>query len=488
MNFLIDTNIVIPMEPVSSLDLGVNTSLALEFHKLANKSGNHIFIHPVIEHDINRDRNKERAGLRKTLLERYNRISSPPSINILDQNIIKKSIEGTNDWVDDNLLAAVYANCVDYLVTEDIEIHKKAKLIGLSSRLLLLVDAISIIKDLFDDRPTPPPAVKLVYVYELDENDPIFKSLQSDYHDFNNWLNKCKREQRDAYIIKDKRENNLAGVCILKKEDRLPSGTIGKTLKLCTVKVSPEHEGNRYGELLLKTIFDYTRINYYDYVYFTAFPKQQKLIMFVKDFGFYEIKAIDGESILVKDFKIKEEDFNNLSAIDLHVRYGPSVTKFAGNSNFIIPVQPEYHIMLFPELERQQALFPGEHPCGNSIKKAYLSHSSTTLIKRGDNIFFYRSQDKQAITVLGIVEDTLRLDNADEIARYVGKRTVYTYKEIENMCNREVLVIKFRLVCFFKEPVRLKTLLDKKVINGQPQSITKIGEEGIHWLQEQIQM
>ena len=488
MNFLIDTNIVIPMEPGSFFDLGVNTSLALEFHKLANKSGNHIFIHPVIEHDINRDQNKERAGLRKTLLERYNRISSPPGINKLDQTIFKKSVEGTNDWVDDNLLAAVYADCVDYLVTEDIEIHKKAKLIGLSSRVLLLVDAISIIKDLFDELPTPPPAVELVYAYELDENDPIFKTLQSDYQDFNSWLNKCKREHREAYIIKDKKENNLAGVCILKKEDKLPNGTIGKTLKLCTVKVSPEHEGNRYGELLLKTIFDYTRINDYDYVYFTVFPKQQKLIMFAKDFGFYEIKAIDGELILAKDFKITKEDYNNLSSIDLHIRYGPSVTKFVGNSNFIIPVQPQYHIMLFPEIERQQALFPGKHPCGNSIKKAYLSHSSTKLIKRGDNIFFYRSQDKHAITVLGIAEGTIRSNNADEIARYVGKRTVYTYKEIENMCNSEVLAIKFRLVCFLKEPVTLKTLLDKKVINGQPQSITKIGEEGILWLQEQTQM
>lgn len=56
------------------------------------------------------------------------------------------------------------------------------------------------------------------------------------------------------------------------------------------------------------------------------------------------------------------------------------------------------------------------------------------------------------------------------------------------MCNREVLAIKFRLVCFLKEPVTLKTLLDKKVINGQPQSITKIGEERILWLQEQTQM
>ena len=38
MNFLIDTNIVIPMEPGSTVDLEINTPLALEFYRLANRS------------------------------------------------------------------------------------------------------------------------------------------------------------------------------------------------------------------------------------------------------------------------------------------------------------------------------------------------------------------------------------------------------------------------------------------------------------------
>jgi len=47
MNFLIDTNIVIPMEPASGKDLDVNTPLALEFHRLASKSGNNLFVHKI---------------------------------------------------------------------------------------------------------------------------------------------------------------------------------------------------------------------------------------------------------------------------------------------------------------------------------------------------------------------------------------------------------------------------------------------------------
>ena len=55
------------------------------------------------------------------------------------------------------------------------------------------------------------------------------------------------------------------------------------------------------------------------------------------------------------------------------------------------------------------------------------------------------------------------------------------------MCDREVLAIKFRLVYFLKKPIKLQTLLEKKIIKAQPQSITKLGE-GIHWLRRQIKM
>jgi hypothetical protein len=45
MNILIDTNIIIPLEPGSLTDLEINTDLALPFHKLVQKSEN--VIHPL---------------------------------------------------------------------------------------------------------------------------------------------------------------------------------------------------------------------------------------------------------------------------------------------------------------------------------------------------------------------------------------------------------------------------------------------------------
>ena len=68
MHFLIDTNIVVPLEPAMTDDFGINTNKALKFYNLAQKSNNIICIHPAIQLDLIRDKNNERASLRKTVI------------------------------------------------------------------------------------------------------------------------------------------------------------------------------------------------------------------------------------------------------------------------------------------------------------------------------------------------------------------------------------------------------------------------------------
>ena len=107
---------------------------------------------------------------------------------------------GSNDYVDNCFLASVKGDAVDYFVTEDKGIHKKAKRVGLQSRVLYLRDAISLLQDFFDETPLPPPSVKTKKVYALDEKDPIFGSLRKDYSPgFDPWFQKCKREHSEAY-------------------------------------------------------------------------------------------------------------------------------------------------------------------------------------------------------------------------------------------------------------------------------------------------
>jgi len=144
--------------------------------------------------------------------------------------------------------------------------------------------------------------------------------------------------------------------------------------------------------------------------------------------------------------------------------------------------------MLFPEIEGQKMLGLAIRPCGNSIKKAYLSHAQTKQLCEGCIVLFYRSADAHAVTAVGIVEDTLRSRNADEIARYVGQRTVYTFDDIEKLCEKDVLAIRFRLVKLLGDPISLNELKQNKVIKAAPQSITQLKEQGIEWLRQIIEL
>ncbi len=488
MNFLIDTNIVIPLEPTAKVDLAINTELAIKFHKLASSSSSTIFIHPAIVEDLKRDKNEERKELRQKLIHKYQSLESVPNIAILDKEIVGNPDVGSNNWVDNNLLAALKGDLVDYLVTEDIGIHKKAKRLKVESRVLLLGDAVELIKDLFDETPSPPPAVNSKYIYELDMSDSIFESLRKDYEGFDLWLTKCKREQRKSYVVTAANSTKIAAIAILKREDTLPNGQEGKILKICTFKVSPEFGGNRLGELLLKVLFEFIERNNYEYTYFTTYRKQDNLIEFAKDFGFFQItnSCSNEELAFCKELRFSSHDLEQLTAFDFHLKYGPRVTSFKNNSTFIIPIQPRFHKILFPELEQQIALFSTIQPCGNSIRKAYLSHSSSSKIKKGDNIIFYRSKDRQSITCLGIAEDTVRSNNPNKIAQYVGSRTVYSYATIQEMCKKPVLAIRFRLVRPLSSTIHLRTLRKHGIINGQPQSITEISQESTEWLKHQI--
>jgi hypothetical protein len=64
-----------------------------------------------------------------------------------------------------------------------------------------------------------------------------------------------------------------------------------------------------------------------------------------------------------------------------------------------------------------------------------------------------------------------------EILSIVGKRTVYSFTEIEEISKKSTTVILFMHHFHFKNPVQYKTLLKEKILRGPPQSITEIGHE-----------
>jgi hypothetical protein len=156
MNLLLDTNIFVPLEPAGNADVAVNTPLALELQRLATRARCGVFLHPVIQDDLERDRDQTRAELRRLLLARYPLLPAPPPVSALDKQLVRDPPARSNDWVDNHLLAAIVGNAADILVTEDKEIHRKAERLSIGHRVRPLNTAVGILRDLFDERPGKP--------------------------------------------------------------------------------------------------------------------------------------------------------------------------------------------------------------------------------------------------------------------------------------------------------------------------------------------
>ncbi|MGR3292652.1 MAG: GNAT family N-acetyltransferase [Candidatus Scalindua sp.] len=489
MKFLIDTNVFIPLEIISLDDLEENTPLAIELVKLASKTKQQLYLHPIQKEDIKNDKDDKRRKIRGIIFNKYLSFTDPPVVSpVLEKELGVVSLH-SNDWVDHNLIAALYNDAVDYLITEDQKIIKKVELLGLKHRVVSIAEALTIIKDLLDINPAPPPAVQMIEAYNINESDPIWNSLRKDYPGFDKWLKeKCKREHRPTWIIPMTESKGYGAVCIIKLEDHVDFNINGKILKICCFKVSENCNGFRFGELLLKAVLSYAYENNYHWLYTETFDKNTRLINLFQDFGFHKIdsRTPRGEIRLLKTFIIKEADKNTLDPLSFNKKYGPFVVKEEDVFSYVVPIRPKYHCILFPDRESQLVFFPGNHPFGNSIRKAYLCNSKIRSINPGSNLLFYRTEDIKGITVLGIVEDTLVSKSPDQVARFVGKRTVYKYLEIAEMCSSEVLAILFRQVILLPKAISLDTMIESNILSAHPQQITKASEGVNQWIQKII--
>jgi hypothetical protein len=183
---------------------------------------------------------------------------------------------------------------------------------------------------------------------------------------------------------------------------------------------------------------------------------------------------------------------------------GPSVRKFC------VPIQPDYHRRLFPEIAflSDLPLFPRdtfgqilrheqERTPGNTIRKVYLCRAKITRLHPGDVVFFYMSKDEryafsQSITTVGIVEQVVNVTTADDLIRHTAKRSVFTVEHLQAMLpskNSPVKVIDFLLIGHIRPPVQLNTLVRTGVFSQRPpQSITQLTEERYAELRPYVQL
>ncbi|GAG90575.1 unnamed protein product [marine sediment metagenome] len=140
MRVLIDTNIFIQRENDHILQSDLQKLL-----NVLNKLKIEILIHPKSITDIERDTNEIRKKIMLSKIKTYSLLESPPepNDNIYFLNIVGFPLK-PNDYVDNSILYSVYKEALDFLISQDNGIHKKANRLSIRDRVLSIEDALKI--------------------------------------------------------------------------------------------------------------------------------------------------------------------------------------------------------------------------------------------------------------------------------------------------------------------------------------------------------
>lgn len=504
---LIDTNVVIGLEDAQP----VQSSLA-ELVRLSSEHGVGLFVDGANYDDVARDKDSARRQVTLSKLEKFQKLQGVPLADNATLVARFGTINSENDRSDVRLLVALDAKAIDFLVTQDTGLHRRAERAGLGTSLLTVEEALQWLKQTFTAQSVSLPYVVERKAYEINRDHAIFASLRSDYPGFDQWFDKCRRQHRNCWVLEI--GNEIAGLVVRKDETYAEAGTRHagpKILKICTFKVRDEFQGEKFGELLLKQVLWFAQRNKYDLAYVTAFPRHAFLIDLLTYYGFRETRKMDnGEILLEKPILTGSLPALTGDALDFDREHYPRVHDGSAVRKFCVPIQPDYHRRLFPEIAfgSELPLFPTEtfgpilahgqeRTPGNTIRKVYLCRAKITRIRPGDVLFFYMSKDdnyaaSQSITTVGIAEQVIDVTKADDLIRLTAKRSVFSAEDMRGMdasTDSPVKMIDFLLVGHIQPSVRVDTLVAKGVFSKRPpQSIAQLTEARYADLKPYVQL
>lgn len=489
MRVLLDTNIFIYREDMRIVPEPLQRLLAL-----LSQSHIDVLIHPISVKEVEKDRVKERKEIMLSKMRAYRSIEgSSQAENDAVYSAKLRISRGVKLTPDDIILYSVYRDAVDFLITEDRGIHRKAQRLGIGERVLLIADAVDVFQRyIHREEISSPPALKQDCFHNLNREDPIFDSLRREYSEFDQWFARISREGRRCWVYFNP-GGNIGAVLIYKIEDEAVAATPAlprkKRLKLATFKVTDV--GHKIGELFIKLAIELAVKNDISEIYLTHFTEgpEDRLVELISPFGFGRVATTPrAEDVFVKKLLVSREEAKDRNPEEIDRDFYPSFYDGPLVKKFLIPIRPEYHDRLFTDYPQrqiglsEQAEFVVE---GNAIKKAYISRSKITMIRNADIVLFYLSRSSR-LTFLGTVDEVHRgkLDG-DTLFRLVAKRTVYTREEIEQMSKAPVNVILFRQNFRLKE-VSLEHLKQRGLMKGAPQSIQRITDEAYARIREMI--
>ena len=478
LRFLLDTNILIPLQDSM---VALQPSLT-NFVRLCQQHGHALLYHPATVDDIRRDPDVARRDRTLARLGQYTLLQAGPPC---PWNTAQAS---PNDACDNEILYALQRDAAHALVTEDQGLHRKAQARGLGARVYFIQSADDWLRRLHEPAQVELPNIGDVELHTLTNElgGIFFDSLRSDYQPFDNWFRAKAREGRRAWVYRDGMQDAVAAICIyaIQTDERVTDeGRVlrGDALKLCTFKVGETVRGRKVGELFLRAAFQYATNHRCEHIFLHAnVERQDHLAGLIQDFGFSRIGTYAGDGVYAKQHPI-EPPAVQMDAFEFLRRFYPHYMGGVDVQKYIVPIRPNFHEILFPDYQNQGHALPAHHPrrhVGNAIKLAYLCHTPSKQPQRGDVVLFYRSYDHKAITTLGVVEQYECSESADEIARMVSRRTVYSGAQIVEMAQRETKVMLFRLVKHFDNPISFQSLRRPlRVVAGNIQSITHISDE-----------
>lgn len=479
MRFLLDTNILIPLE---DSQLPLQPSLA-SFVRLAHANGHALLYHPASEDDIREDKNIDRRNQTLQRLDQYERLEARPECPWNDDGM------RVNDSRDNEILYALSLNAANGLVTEDRGIHDKAKARGIANRVYTIQTANDLLRRLHREVVLSLPNIVEVPLYSLTPqlSSAFFDSLREAYP-FDEWFAKKAQAGVRAWISNDD-SGEIGAICIYDRQtrERITDDLVlpGDALKLSTFKVGDTHRGRKIGELFLKAAFRYASEHGFEHIFLHGdIDKHHFLFDLLIDFGFECVGSHPDsngrDAVYLKQHPVLPPA-PSAPHLEYHRKYFPHFCSGPEVAKFVVPIRPEFHRILFPDyqsiVDQQRDMFPVENYAGNAIKMAYLSHAQTKILEPGSVLLFYRSGDDQALTSIGIVESYEQLSDPDAIIAKVKRRTVYTLNDIQAMAVKPTRVLLFRFVRHLARAIPRSELIQNGILNGRPQSLTSISHD-----------
>jgi len=506
-SYLIDTNIIIGLEDNHTVKPAYSS-----FSSLAAKHKVDVLVHEAARDDINRDKNIQRRNISLSKLGKFQELAKVKGLTKATLEAEFGNLPKHNDFVDARLLYAVKIGAADFLVTQDEGLHTRAQKHSaeLARRVLFVADAAQLLQTTYEPKEVPIRNVADVSAHTINVEDSFFDSLRKGYgrEIFNKWWKeKCVKGRRPCWVVYD--DDELAGLIVRKDEtDGDTDATLGgkKILKVCTFKVSPEKRGVKLGELLLKQVLWYAQSNNYNLAYLTTYDDQAALISLLEYYGFqHTATKPDGERIYERQFAdIKLVPDANQSVFESDRSNYPRFVTGEGVRGFGVPIQEDYHDILYPDLRdpKQSDFFKDSAAAsvlkrpGNTIRKVYLCRAASNLGDPGSLLFFYKSKSQerpsQAITAVAILEEVAMAHSTKELMLLTGGRSVYSEKELTawGADQKPVKVINYLLVGYIDPPIELDVLRQIKVVTGKqpPQSIYELKGGKLESLLERVKL